>query len=56
MKIDLGKREYILEILNYQYVIPFEYHECIKQAIKKYATNQKYSDSVIEIMINKPKV
>lgn len=41
MNIILGQREYLLEILNYEYIIPDEFHACVKDAMKKYATNSK---------------
>lgn len=54
MKINLGQREYLLEILNYEYVIPNEFQECVKDAIKKYAANSRYSESAIDSMLKKP--
>lgn len=54
MNISIGQREYLLEILNYEYVIPNEFHVCIKEAIKKYATNSRYSEATIDSMLRKP--
>lgn len=54
MDINAGQREYILEILNYEYIIPDEFHACVKDAIKKYATNSKYSEATIDSMAKKP--
>ncbi len=36
MNISIGQREYMLEILDYEYVVPNEFHACIKDAIKNY--------------------
>ncbi|MBY0147747.1 hypothetical protein [Neobacillus niacini] len=54
MNISIGQREYMLEILNYEYVVPNEFHACIKDAIKKYATNSRYSEATIDSMLKKP--
>ncbi|WP_415841340.1 hypothetical protein [Paenibacillus alkaliterrae] len=54
MKINLGQREYLLEILNYEYVIPDEFHTCVKDALKKNATNSHYSEEAIDSMLRKP--
>jgi len=54
LNINMGQREYLLEILNYEYVIPDEFHACVKDAIKKYATNSNYSDVAIDSMLKKP--
>jgi len=54
MNISIGQREYLLEILNYEYVIPNEFHVCIRDAIKKYATNSRYSEATIDSMLKKP--
>jgi hypothetical protein len=54
MDISVGQREFLLEILNYEYVIPNEIHVCIKDAIKKYATNSRYSEATVDSMIKKP--
>ena len=54
LNINIGQREYLLEILNYEYDIPDEFHECVKDAIKKYATNSKYSEEAIYSMLGKP--
>ncbi|MEQ6050779.1 hypothetical protein U2I53_17120 [Lysinibacillus capsici] len=54
MNISIGQREYLLEILNYEYVIPNEFHGCIKDAMKKYATNSRYSEATIDSMLKKP--
>ena len=54
MNINIGQREYLLELLNYEYVIPDEFHTCVKDAIKKYATNSKYSEEAIDSMLKKP--
>ncbi|WP_139116362.1 hypothetical protein [Gottfriedia luciferensis] len=50
----MGQREYLLEILNYEYIIPNEFHECIEDAIKKYATNSRYFRVTIDSMLKKP--
>lgn len=54
LNINIGQREYLLEILNYEYVIPDEFHTCVKDAIKKYATNNNYSEAAIDLMLRKP--
>ena len=54
LNINIGQREYLLEILNYEYVIPEEFHTCVKDAIKKYATNSKYTEVTIDSMLKKP--
>ncbi|MCJ0931914.1 hypothetical protein MST22_12200 [Virgibacillus halodenitrificans] len=54
MNISIGQREFLLEILNYEYVIPNEFHVCIKDAIRKYATNTRYSEATIDSMLKKP--
>ena len=54
LNINIGQREYLLEILNYEYVISDELHACIKDAMKKYATNNKYSEDAIDSMLRKP--
>jgi hypothetical protein len=54
MNISIGQREYLLEILNYEYVIPNEFHACIKDSIKKYATKSRYSEATIDSMLKKP--
>lgn len=54
LNINIGQREYLLEILNYEYVIPDEFHTCVKDAIKKYATNSRYSEATIDSMLKKP--
>lgn len=53
MNINLGQREYLLEILNYEYVIPDEFHICVKDAIKKYAT-KNYTEESIDSILKKP--
>ncbi|WP_434794530.1 hypothetical protein TPDSL_15710 [Terrisporobacter petrolearius] len=54
MNINLGQREYLLEILHYEYAIPDEFHDCVKDAIRKYATHSNYSESSIDAMLKKP--
>ncbi|RTQ92262.1 hypothetical protein EKG35_12300 [Lysinibacillus telephonicus] len=54
LDINIGQREYLLEILNYEYVIPNEFHTCVKDAIKRYATNSRYSEAAIDSMLKKP--
>lgn len=53
MNISLGQREHLLEILGYEYVIPAEFHMCVKDAIKQYATRE-YHEATIDSMLVKP--
>lgn len=50
--LTLEQRKLILELMNYSYTIPEEYHECVAEAIKKYAT-KSYSDEAIQKMVRK---
>ncbi|RTE09603.1 hypothetical protein [Paenibacillus whitsoniae] len=50
MNINLGQREYLMEILNYEYIIPEEFHICVKDAIKKYATKNYTEESIDSIL------
>lgn len=50
--LTLEQRRLILELMNYSYTIPEEYHECVAEAIKKYAT-KSYSDEAIQKMVCK---
>ncbi len=54
LSINRGQREHLLLMLNCEYVIPEEYHACVKDAIKKYKTNNRYSDATIDSMVTKP--
>lgn len=50
--LTLEQRKLILELMNYSYTIPPEYHDCVAKAIKKYAT-KSYSDEAINKMVQK---
>ena len=53
MNLDIGKREYLLDMLHKAYAIPKEYHECVKAGIIKNANKSK-SDEVINNLLSKP--
>jgi len=38
IKLTLEQRKLIIQMMNYSYTIPQEYHKCVADAIKKYAT------------------
>lgn len=52
IKLSLEQRKLILQLMNYSYTIPQEYHDCVAEAIKKYAT-KSYSDEAIKKMVQK---
>lgn len=52
IKLTLEQRKLILQIMNYSYTIPQEYHDCVANAIKKYATTS-YTDEAIKKMVQK---
>lgn len=53
MDINKEQRNLIIEILNKQYIIPEEYCNCVKEAIKKYS-NSNLKDTTIDKYINTP--
>ena len=52
IKLTIEQRKMILQLMNYSYKIPEEYHNCVAEAIKKYATRQ-YTDDKIREMVQK---
>ena len=52
IKLTLEQRKLILQLMNYSYTIPVEFHHCVANAIKKYAT-KTYSDEAIMKMVQK---
>jgi hypothetical protein len=52
IRLTLEQRKLILQLMNYSYTIPQEYHDCVADAIKKYATTS-YSDEAINKMLQK---
>ena len=53
MELTVEKRERLLGLLNSEYTIPDEYVECVKIAVKQYAT-KNYFDEVIANMVDTP--
>jgi len=52
ISLTLEQRKLILQLMNYSYTIPPEFHECVADAIKKYAT-KSYSEETIAKMVQK---
>lgn len=52
IKLTLEQRKLILQLMNYSYTIPQEYHDCVAEAIKKYAT-KSYTDEAVKKMVQK---
>lgn len=53
MKLTVGQREFILELLYAQYIIPEQYKEVVTEAIKQYKTRH-LTDEAIHNMVNRP--
>lgn len=53
MQLTSGQQEYLLELLSYEYVIPEEYSEAVKNAIRRYAT-ASYTDEELDFLVSSP--
>jgi hypothetical protein len=52
IKLTLEQRKMILQLMNYSYTIPPEYHKCLAEAIKRNAT-KNLSDETVQRMVEK---
>ena len=50
--LTLEQRRLILELMNYSYTIPEEYHECVAEAIKKYGITKYHRKSFLKNILN----
>lgn len=53
MELSADKRDKLTELLSSEYTIPEEYIDCVKVAIKQYAT-KNYSDETIDNLVRTP--
>lgn len=53
MDLIVEKRERLVQLLASEYIVPNEFIDCVRAAIKQYAT-KNYSDEAIDKMVNTP--
>lgn len=53
MDLTIEKRERIINLLASEYIVPDEYIDCVKEAVKQYAT-KNYSEEAIDKMVRPP--
>ncbi|MHB9796100.1 hypothetical protein [Streptococcus suis] len=53
MELSADKRDKLIELLSSEYTLPEEYIDCVKVAVKQYAT-KNYSDETIDNLVRTP--